>query len=95
MLLRTLEKARNNKIGVTCFGGLRVNKHGLWSCKFSKMIHGEFVGTRILTFTQHLLNLSIQIAYYTHLLAAETIPQTHPFPNCHLLSFRIVDVRFG
>ena len=89
MLLRTLEKARKNKMGVACFGGYGVVSQETWrllfkSLSFSKSrIHSvnclEPDYVHLLSKSTETLASRLLITLDTHLLVAETIPAKPPW----------------
>ena len=93
MLLRTLEKARKNKMGVACFGGYGVTSQETWCLLFKSL---SFSKSRIHSVNclepdyVHLLSKSTEtlasrlLIIYTSLLAAETIPPKPPLGHGHL-----------
>ena len=94
MLLRTLEKARKNKMGVACFGGCGVTSQETWrllfkSLSFSKSrIHSvnclEPDYVHLLSKSTETLASRLLITRDTHLLVAETIPPKPPLGHGHL-----------
>ena len=88
MLLRTLEKARKNKMGVAGFGGYGVTSEQTWpSVQIPHFPNPGFIQWIVwsqitYTFTQQIhWNLSIKIAYYIYIPTScgrNHPPKTHP-----------------